>query len=501
MQRQGSKKRSRRASEPLRTAARARLGIPATSSAKDAEDRTKEAAQRAIMRLMHTGQSLPPSRPKIRARHDCSGRHRPLWRPRESEVDQLLGVSQTAGVGVERRRQPVRLIGAVLAGIAACGGPVQSDFFDVSGLGGAAAASGRGHLGGNGGRAGSAEELGGAPSEEAGEGQGAFAGESGGAASGGASGSGGTGNAGGGGSSAGRAGATSNAGDGGRAGSGGTGNAGGGGRAGSGGTGATCPADCASDADCAVVAGVATCRCRSGFVGNGKSCARPLSCNQLHLAEPTLGSGAYLIGPVAAEAPFMAYCEMVAEGGGWTLVLNAGSGFDPTTTGVSGAQCFRQNCTSLAYSTVPLSADVLLDVRNGALVADNYLARIVITGVAMASRGKTVRALISTGPNYLEKEDNSNLVVRLSGNDSCQDTLPSDLAALVCSSCTAGTACDAPVLVLGDDDPGCSDMPFKFAIGGADSYSVAWGNCAGWPQSPSVGDIRYYPENFRIWVR
>jgi len=197
----------------------------------------------------------------------------------------------------------------------------------------------------------------------------------------------------------------------------------------------------------------------------------------------------------------MAYCEMVAEGGGWTLVLNAGASFDQTTNGVAGAQCYRQNCTSLAYSTVRVSADVMIDVRNGALVADNYSARVVITGVAMASRGKTVRTLISTGPNYLEKEDNSNLVVRLSGSDSCDDTLPSDMAASVCNSCPTGMACAGPVLVFGDDDPGCVDSSFKFAIGAADSYTEPWTNCAGWPQSPSVGDIRYYPENFRIWIR
>ena len=100
------------------------------------------------------------------------------------------------------------------------------------------------------------------------------------------------------------------------------------------------------------------------------------------------------------------------------MVLNAGVAFDQTANGVAGAQCYRQDCTSLAYSTVPLAADVMLDVRNGALVADNYLARIVITGVAAASRGKTVRTLIDTGPSYLEKEDNSNLVVRLSGDAS-----------------------------------------------------------------------------------
>lgn len=196
----------------------------------------------------------------------------------------------------------------------------------------------------------------------------------------------------------------------------------------------------------------------------------------------------------------MAYCEMVAEGGGWTLVLNAGVAFDQTTNGAAGAQCYRQDCTSLAYSTVPIATDVMLDVRNGAIVADNYLARVVIEGVASASRGKTVRALINTGPSYLEKEDNSNLLVRLRGNASCAETLPADMAALVCTSCEAGADCEAPVLVFGDSDPGCTDPPFEFAIGGAISYSVPWGNCAGWPQQPST-DNQYYPSNFRIWAR
>jgi hypothetical protein len=230
-------------------------------------------------------------------------------------------------------------------------------------------------------------------------------------------------------------------------------------------------------------------------------CKRPASCHQLHEAQPQLASGAYLIAPVTADAPFMAYCEMVAEGGGWTLVLNGGTAFSQNTNGVAGAQCYRENCTSLAYSTVPVGADVMLDVGNVALVAANQSARIVITGVPAATRGQTVRTLISTGPSYLEKEDNSNLVVRLSGTESCEDTLPSDMAALVCTSCMPGEDCGAPVLVFGDHDSGCVDPPSRFAIGGAISFSEPWDNCAGWPQTPVIGTIRYYPENFRIWVR
>lgn len=412
----------------------------------------------------------------------------------------------------------------MLATAAACGGPAKTDLFDSSGLGnGASAGRDDGDSGAsNGGRAGADGEAGGVSGAPASAGDSALAGQ-GGAPLGGTSGAGSRAGAAGSAGTGGRAGASgagsggggragnggnasagSGAGNGGRAGNGGSsGRAGAGGaaNAGSAGMGASCPADCASDADCTVVAGVATCACRTGFVGNGKLCARPTSCNQLHLAEPTAASGAYLIAPVAALAPFMAYCEMEAEGGGWTLVLNAGAGFDQTTNGLADAQCYRQNCTSLAYSTVPLTADVMLDVRNGALVAANYLARVVVTGVATASRGKTVRTLISTGPNYLEKEDNSNLTVRLSGTDSCENTLPADMARLVCTTCAAGTTCDAPVLVLGDADPGCADTGFKFSIGAAESYSVAWGNCAGWPQSPSIGGVRYYPENFRIWIR
>jgi hypothetical protein len=79
--------------------------------------------------------------------------------------------------------------------------------------------------------------------------------------------------------------------------------------------------------------------------------------------------------------------------------------------------------------------------------------------------------------------------------------VPSDLAAVLCQNCAAGQSCTAPVMVFGDDDPGCTMESFRFAIGAAYSYSEPWQNCAGWPQDPGYGGGDYYPNNVRIWVR
>jgi hypothetical protein len=362
---------------------------------------------------------------------------------------------------------------------------------------GAPAQTGGASLGGGSG-AGSAGRAGGAgPGGSAGKsGGGGSAGKPNGAGGGAGGGSGGAG--GGSGGAGGGSGGKASAGAGGTSGAPSAGSANGG----AAGAGPSCPASCDSNADCQLVAGVVTCNCQSGFVGDGTTCSRPTSCNELHLARPTLVSGAYTLKPSASAAAFVTYCEMTAQGGGWTLVLNEGPTFVPTSLGFTGS-CYSKSCTNLAYSSVPLGSDVMLDMRDGPIVGNNQLARVVITGVKATSRGKTVLALFTTGPNYLEKEDNSNLTVQLGGTKDCVGTLPQDMAALVCTSCDAADAtCQAPVIVFGDGDSSCvAPGTYTFAIGAAYSYTSPWTNCAGWPQAPSLGATSYYPQNFRIWVR
>jgi cysteine-rich repeat protein len=79
--------------------------------------------------------------------------------------------------------------------------------------------------------------------------------------------------------------------------------------------------------------------CLSGSCINGK-CSDPTSCKVIKQNNPAAQSGVYLIDPDGAggQAAFLARCDMVADGGGWTLI---GSQVNPD----------GRNWTSLAVHT------------------------------------------------------------------------------------------------------------------------------------------------------
>jgi hypothetical protein len=263
-----------------------------------------------------------------------------------------------------------------------------------------------------------------------------------------------------------------------------------------------CPVACGNDEECAATPTGPECRCSGGLVRDGEACRLPRSCDELHRYAPSLPSGAYALKPEAADGSFQAYCGMVLEGGGWTLVVNEGTTFDPTSHGVADALCYASSCTNIAYSLVPLVSDVMLDVSNSPIAVTTYTARLIVTGVHAQSRGKTLRTLFTTGPNYVEAENNSNLAVRMRDGAECE-TLPTDLAKIACQKCDTAD-CKVPVIVFGDADaaPGCRTTPVPhLAIGAATDYATSWSNCAGWPQDPDYADFDFYPDYVRVWIR
>ncbi len=222
------------------------------------------------------------------------------------------------------------------------------------------------------------------------------------------------------------------------------------------------------------------------------------SCKELHESDPGLTTGEHLIQPDGVAEPFTVHCDMQIDGGGWTLAFNQDESFDPTLPGQGERGCFSENCTNLAYSTVPLELDVMMHTADANIVETNWLAQVIVRGVHIDSRGRTLRALMDApGRYFMEAEDNSNIELTANAAGDPCDVLRRGFKLMVC---------DTNVLTFSDvnDNTACTEQEsvgHKFAIGGEVSYTEHWYNCAGWPQHAINQGVSEMPRNFRFFVR
>ncbi len=168
---------------------------------------------------------------------------------------------------------------------------------------------------------------------------------------------------------------------------------------------------CDANATCANTTGSFTCACKTGYAGDGKTCAAPgtsanpgKDCKTILAIVPGAASGVYELDPDGAGgvAAYSAHCEMkVSDGttvGGWSLAMKVDGN---KTTFVYGSPLWTN--TTLLNANLPAvdTNEAKLQTFNGVPVTQ-ILVRMVVEGVTRdlvvpIGGGKTLAQLFQGG--------------------------------------------------------------------------------------------------------
>lgn len=131
--------------------------------------------------------------------------------------------------------------------------------------------------------------------------------------------------------------------------------------------------DCGANANCTNTGGAFSCACDPGYYGDGIICAPPVSCAELLALDPGAATGVHRIdpdhdGPIAA---FEVFCDMATAGGGWTVVEKSPFGnaigralyLDVPVNAASPGNARHRLPRSQIQALIAISTDMRIDCR------------------------------------------------------------------------------------------------------------------------------------------